>query len=256
MNAFTGVGAMQKPAQPNAQPARRDAATTGLLRGHRFLGKLSPAGLDALIDQATTLNLADRETIFSQGDPGHTVMVVLEGYVKLSSSTLGGREVVLEVAGPGSVFGELAVLNAWPRAADASALSSCRLLAIDGGQFLRALTEAPEAMFEIIRLLSERLRSTTEQMTDGLDLPTPVRLAKALMRLLALHSHPVPEGLRIDVQISQRELGGMTGLTRESINKLLATWRDSGWVTLSDRYVTVRNPQGLQDLLRDHVSKV
>jgi hypothetical protein len=44
----------------------------------------------------------------------------------------------------------------------------------------------------------------------------------------------------------------MTGLTRESINKHLATWRDSGWVTLSDRYVTVLNPQRLHDLLRDH----
>jgi CRP-like cAMP-binding protein len=243
---------MPKPAPPIAPAGKREDEILRLLEGHRFLRRLPREELNALIRQASVLAFAEREMVFAQGDTGGTVMVVVEGYVKLSSSTFGGREVVLEVAGPGAVFGELAVLNEWPRAADAAALSACRLLSIDGRQFVRTLTRAPEVMFEIIRLLSERLRSTTEQMTDGLDLPAPARLAKALMHLAALHSHPVKSGLQIDFQLSQRELGGMTGLTRESINKHLATWRDSGWVTLSDRYVTVLNPQRLHDLLRDH----
>jgi len=238
---------------PKPAPAgKHEEEILRLLEGHRFLRRLPREELHVLVRQASVLAFAEREMVFAQGDAGATVMVVVEGYVKLSSSTFGGREVVLEVAGPGAVFGELAVLNEWPRAADAAALSACRLLSIDGRQFIRTLARAPEAMFEIIRLLSERLRSTTEQMTDGLDLPAPARLAKALMQLAALHSHPVKEGLRIDFQLSQRELGGMTGLTRESINKHLAAWRDSGWVRLSDRYVTVLNPQRLQDLLRDH----
>jgi CRP/FNR family transcriptional regulator, cyclic AMP receptor protein len=243
---------MPKPAPPIAPAGKHEEEILRLLEGHRFLRRLPREELHALIRQASVLAFAERDMVFAQGDAGATVLVVVEGYVKLSSSTFGGREVVLEVAGPGAVFGELAVLNEWPRAADAAALSACRLLSIDGKQFVRTLVRAPEAMFEIIRLLSERLRSTTEQMTDGLDLPAPARLAKALLHLAALHSHPVKSGLRIDFQLSQRELGGMTGLTRESINKHLATWRDSGWVTLSDRYVTVLNPQRLQDLLRDH----
>jgi CRP/FNR family transcriptional regulator, cyclic AMP receptor protein len=244
---------MPKPAPPIAPAGKHEEEILRLLRGHRFLSRLPGDELHALIRQASVLTFAEREMVFAQGDAGGTVMVVVEGYVKLSSSTFGGREVVLEVAGPGAVFGEVAVLNDWTRAADAAALSACRLLTIDGKQFIRTLARAPEVMFEIIRLLSERLRSTTEQMTDGLDLPAPARLAKALMQLAALHSHPVKSGLRINFQLSQRELGGMTGLTRESINKHLATWRDSGWVTLSDRYVTVLNPQRLQDLLRDHM---
>ena len=243
---------MPKPAPPIAPAGKHEEEILRLLEGHRFLRRLPREELHALIRQASVLAFAERDMVFAQGDTGGTGRVMVEGYVKLSSSTFGGREVVLEVAGPGAVFGELAVLNEWPRAADAAALSACRLLSIDGKQFVRTLVRAPEAMFEIIRLLSERLRSTTEQMTDGLDLPAPARLAKALMHLAALHSHPVKSGLRIDFQLSQRELGGMTGLTRESINKHLAAWRDSGWVTLSDRYVTVLNPQRLQDLLRDH----
>jgi len=245
---------MLRPGQSQAPAGTAQDAILRLLDGHRFLRRLRADELRTLIRQSPVLSFQERDVIFAQGDPGGTVMVIVEGYVKLSSSTFGGREVVLEVAGPGAVFGEVAVLNDWPRSADAAALSACRILAIEGRQFIRAISQAPEAMFEIIRLLSERLRTTTEQMTDGLDLPAAARLAKALMHLAALHSHPVKEGLRIDFQLSQRELGGMTGLTRESINKHLATWRDAGWVSLSDRHVTVRSPQRLQDLLRDRAA--
>src|SRR5438270_317793 len=61
----------------------------------------------------------EREAMFHQGDDGRCVLGVVDGFVKLSSSTAAGREVILEVAGPGSVFGEIAALNDWPRAADA-----------------------------------------------------------------------------------------------------------------------------------------
>jgi len=82
------------------------------------------------------------------------------------------------------------------------------------------------------------------------DLPAPARLAKALFRLAALHSHPVPGGLRIDLMLSQRELGGMTGLTRESINKHLSGWRDSGWVQLDERAIVLSDLSALRGLLR------
>ncbi len=242
---------MSKPGPPATSAAAREDILR-LLEGHRFLSRLPRDELTGLIQQSPLQRFEEREVIFAQGDPGASVMVVVEGFVKLSSSTFGGREVVLEVAGPGAVFGELSVLNGWTRSAEAAALSAGRLLAIEARQFIRSLCQAPEAMFEIIRVLSERLRTATERMTDSVDLPAAARLAKALMRLAALHSHAVKGGLRIDFQLSQRELGAMTGLTRESINKHLAQWRDSGWVSLSDRFVTVHDPRQLQALLSEH----
>jgi CRP/FNR family cyclic AMP-dependent transcriptional regulator len=221
------------------------------LRRHELLRRFVAEDLQALVGHATVRTYDERDTLFTQGEAGQTVLVVVHGYVKLSALTSGGREVVFDVVGPNDVFGELAVLIDLPRAATAVALAPCAVLAIDGSAFVDALARSPEAMFWMIRLLGQRVSRTTEQMTDGLDLPAPGRLAKALLELAALRSRPVTEGLQINLALSQRELGGMTGLIRESINKHLGAWRDAGWLSLSGRTITLRDLAALRALVRD-----
>jgi CRP/FNR family cyclic AMP-dependent transcriptional regulator len=221
------------------------------LRRHELLRRFVAEDLQALVSHATVRTYDERATLFTQGEAGQTVLVVVHGYVKLSALTAGGREVVFDVVGPNDVFGELAVLIDLPRAATAVALAPCAVLAIDGHAFVDALARSPEAMFWMIRLLGHRVSRTTEQMTDGLDLPAPGRLAKALLELAALRSRPVTEGLQINLALSQRELGGMTGLIRESINKHLGAWRDAGWLSLSGRTITLRDLSALRALVRD-----
>jgi CRP/FNR family transcriptional regulator, cyclic AMP receptor protein len=227
-------------------------AVVARLHQHPVLQHLGSDGLAALVQQAATLRFAERAQIFAQGDESRTLMAVVEGFVKLSAMTLNGREVVLDLAGPGSVFGELAVLNGWPRAAAATALADCVLLSIDGAAFTRALGRTPAAMLELIRLLSRRLRKTTEQMTDVIDMPAPVRIAKALLQLAALHSRRVEDGLQIELALSQRDLGGMTGSIREIINRHLGNWRDAGWLRLSERSIILTDVQALRALVRDY----
>jgi CRP/FNR family transcriptional regulator, cyclic AMP receptor protein len=222
------------------------------LRQHPVLRQLGAHELESLMQKVGVERFPERAQIFQQGEDSRSVMAVADGYVKLSAVTLNGREVVLDLAGPGSVFGELAVLNGWPRAATATALAECVLLSIDGAAFSRALGRTPTAMLELIRLLSRRLRKTTEQMTDVIDMPAPARIAKALLQLAALHSKPVPGGLQIELALSQRELAGMTGSIREIINRHLSNWRDAGWLRLSDRSIVLTDIQALRTLLRDY----
>ena len=217
-----------------------------LMGRHKVLHCLTQDDLRSLVRQSALLWFRERELIFSQGEEGRSVLAVVQGYVKLSSSTEGGREVVLELAGPGNVFGELAVLNGWRRSADAYALTACQLLSIEARLFTQTIARVPEAMFGLFRVLSRRLRQANEQVTDSVDLPGPQRLAKAFIKLAALSSHPVADGLQIDLQLSQRELGAMTGLTRESINKHLSGWRDEGLIRLSDRAITLLDLHALK----------
>ena len=72
------------------------------------------------------------------------------------------------------------------------------------------------------------------------------------MRLAKLHSERVEDGVQIGFRLSQRELGAMTGLIRESINKHLKAWRAAGWVELSGGSVTLRDVRALQDYVRDN----
>ena len=252
MNQVTATAGLARRSAEIAIPGQgREDWIIALMRQHKVLHCLGLDDLRTLVRQATLLQFQERDAIFLQGDEGQSVMAVISGFVKLSSSTVGGREVLLELAGPGSVFGEMAVLNGWRRATDAHALSACQILSIQGRVFTETLAQVPAAMFGLMRVLCQRLRRTTEQVTDSVDLPAPQRVAKALINLAALHSHPVREGLRIALQLSQRELGAMTGLTRESINKHLSGWRDEGLISISDRCVTLLDVAALQQMLAD-----
>ncbi len=132
------------------------------LRRHELLRCFVAEDLRALVVHATVQTHDERDTLFSQGDAGRTVLLVVHGYLKMSALTPSGREVVLDVVGPNDVFGELAVLTDHPRAATAVALAPCVLLAIEGRAFIEALARSADAMFWMIRLLGQRVSRATE----------------------------------------------------------------------------------------------
>src|SRR5947209_1538838 len=144
----------------------RSSVALARLREHRVLGAATEAELDALLRRAQLVRVPEREVLFRRGDPGRAVAIVLTGFVKLSSVEAGGREVVLEICGPGSLFGELACLAGSPRAADAIALADCEILSIPGEALRTALLRSPEAMLALVGVLIRRLRNATEQLRD------------------------------------------------------------------------------------------
>jgi CRP/FNR family transcriptional regulator len=232
-----------------------DDRTGGILkviRPESVLGALAERDLLPLLRQSAIRTLPKHRVLFRCGDDGRCVVLILQGYVKLSTNAGNDREVVLEIAGPGTIFGEIAVLTGSPRRADATCLTACRVVGIDGGAFRHALARTPEAMFAAIRLLSERLSAVTSRGMDAVALPAAVRLAKALLHLADLHSQRVDGKVHIGFRLSQRELGAMTGLIRESINKHLKAWRAAGWVALSNGAVTLRDETALRDFVRDN----
>jgi CRP-like cAMP-binding protein len=215
------------------------AEVMGWMGRNKALRALDRASLEGLLAYAQVRPLRARGRLFAAGDAGSALYVVLSGWIKLSRTGPGGRDVVLELAGPGSLFGELAVLCGLPRAADAVALSACRVLAIDGRAVIAALRAHPDALLALVRLLGERLARTTTQMEDSVFLPAEPRLARVLLRLAALDPRPSRAGLVIDLGLSQSDLGELTGLARESINKLLGGWRDQGAIALNGRTLTL-----------------
>ena len=242
-------------AVPAGTSARDIDATLKIARDNPIFGCLPEQDLLALVRQSLVRSLPKDRVMFHNGDEGHSVVLVLQGYVKLSAMAAHGREVVLEIAGPGTLFGELAVLNGTRRKADATALTATRVLTIDGTLFRTTIARTPDAMLAAIRLLSERLSAVTAQGMDAVSLPAPVRLAKALLHLAQLQSRELSDGTHIGVRLSQRELGAMTGLIRESINKHLKAWRAAGWIELVRGSVILRDIAALQDYVRDNEAR-
>jgi len=239
-----------RPSAPPGMPRGlgADAVPHKLLAEHRLLNLLPEQDLSSLLQWSKIRTPRRQEVILRQGDPGNAVVLVLEGFIKLSVTLADGREMVLDIIGPGDCFGEMAVLNKMPHETDATALVPCRLLMVDGRQFRHALEVRPEGLPTILRLESERLHRAREQMVDSLALSAAARLAKVLMRLAKLWSSGARQGDFVRLLLSQSELGSMTGLSRESVNKLLGSWRDAGWIRLSNRSVTLMDVTALTRL--------
>ena len=138
MNSMTPHLAVSSSSSTSSVVARdviTDRDVSRFVSGHGALGFLPEQDLRDLMRWTTARTLQPRTAIFRHGDPGRSVILVAQGYVKLSTTHANGREVVLEVLGPGSCVGEMAVLNKRSHEADVATLTRCRLLSIDGRQF-------------------------------------------------------------------------------------------------------------------------
>jgi CRP/FNR family cyclic AMP-dependent transcriptional regulator len=211
-----------------------------------LLGHLSAAELDKLVTYTRIERFRAGRPIFAKGDPGDSMMAVLEGRVKISSPSDEGKEIVLNIIGPGEVFGEIALLDGKERTADAAAMTDCELLVLSRRDFLPFLQRNNDVCLLLLGVLCERLRRTSEQVEDVLFRHLESRLAKALLRL-AHGAEGNGEGtrLRIDVKLSQRELGNLVGATRESVNKHLHVWQRQGIISLDKGTIVIEDVDAL-----------
>jgi CRP-like cAMP-binding protein len=216
------------------------------LAGHFLFRHLRPEEMTALLSRARVERKKTNGVIFRQDSPGYGLMAVLSGRVKICSRASNGREIVLNIINPGEVFGEVALLDGKARTADAIALSACELLIIDRRDFIPFLQAHPDVTIRLLGVLCERLRRTSEQVQDLLFLDVPSRLAKTLLRLAETHGQTTPAGRRIDLKFSQRELGSLVGLTRESINKQLRGWQKRGLIRVDEGAITIRDAAALE----------
>ena len=217
------------------------------LLGRQFLfDQLAPAELDRLMAFARIVQFSAGTTIFTQGSPGDSLMAVLEGEVSITAPSEEGREVVFNVLEPGETFGEVALLDGKERTADAVAHTNCRLLVIDRRDFMPFLNAHPQIALRLLPVLCAQIRRMSEHVQDALFLDQPARLAKKLLSLAAVSGQTTPQGTRIRQRLSQRELGNLLGMPRETVNRQLRSWQAESLIALDRGAITVKNEAALR----------
>ena len=186
------------------------------------------------------------ETVFLQGDPGTSLCVIETGRVKLGFSSPEGREVLLDLLGPGDVFGELALLDGEPRSADAVSVEPTQLLLLRREDFLRFLEDRPRFAVQLLPVLSRRLRRDAQLVQDAAFLDVPARLARTLLRLAEAEGEVGEEGLVIRSRLTQSDLAALVGTTRETLNKWLGFYAEQALIRWDKGQITVRRPEGLR----------
>jgi CRP/FNR family transcriptional regulator, cyclic AMP receptor protein len=215
------------PSTSGAARERLPSQMLALLRAHPIFGGLDHAQLDRLVSYARTRKVPAGTTIFVKGDPGNSLFAVCAGAVKVSVAAPDGREAMLSLLHAGEIFGEMALLDGRPRAADVVATSDCELMAIERRDFLAFVHSDSNIAMKFVELLCDRLRAANEHFEEVIFLSLPARLARILLQLAEPY-----DGDTQSVKITQREISHMLGSTRESVNKQLRAWAAAGTIAL------------------------
>ena len=209
-----------------------------------MFARLSDEETDAVLAHARIARYATGDVIVAKGDPGDSMMAVLQGRVSISTTSEDGRQVVLSALGVGDVFGEIALLDGKERTADVTALTDCEILIVPRRSLWSLLERRPDLCIDLMLVLCERLRHTTEQVEDLAFLHLESRMAKALLRLL---EESGAGQTRAAIRISQRALGELVGGSRESVNKHLNAWKELGIVSIEKGGIVIRDAAALAD---------
>lgn len=187
------------------------------------------------------------EIVFTMGNPGHSMMAIAEGIVRVTMFTPSGGEVTLTDLNAGDVFGEIALLDGQERSATVKALTNCTLVVLERRNLFEILQRDHKFSVRLIELLCQRVRRSDERMIEGSFLDLPVRLAKLILRLSV--AAPASEDRPLKkLSQSQSELAGMIGNTRENVNRCLRKWQKAGLVNMQDGWLFILDRSGLTKL--------
>lgn len=203
---------------------------------------MTPRELDAMLNFATEKHVPRGVTIFSKGELGLSIMIVLRGRVKLSAVSSYGKELTLNFINPGEIFGEITLFDGQPHEVDAIAMDDTTLLVVQREQFMDVLRGNSELLLHVVGVICQRFRQISIAFEDLAVLDLPGRLARVLLKLAGDYGRPIAGGTQIEIRLSQQDLSALVASSRESVNKVMRDWYECGWLSLNGRYITVRQP--------------
>jgi CRP/FNR family transcriptional regulator, cyclic AMP receptor protein len=220
--------------------AIESVATTALAQSKLFRA-LSERGRKNLVERGVETKLAPGERLFSKGDAGDALYVVLEGEVEVGVATLGGRQVRFAALGAGAVLGELAVIDGGARSADATALRRTRLMRLTRAAVVEALESEPPALLALAAELAARLRAADAAIETAVLSDLGAKLAKHLLEESGAGSKLV--------QLTQVEMARRISVSREKLNRKLASWREEGVVEMTRSGLRVLDVAALTEIV-------
>ena len=206
---------------------------------------LDEAAAISLRASMDTVKIAKGSILFKEGDDGEHLYVIIDGKLKLGTSSGDGRENLLSILGPGEMFGELSLFDPGPRTSTATAVTDAKLLSLSHERVIPWLKQNPEVSLQLLTRLSQRLRRTNEAVGDLVFSDVPGRVAKALIDLGDRFGKTSPEGLLVNHDLTQEELAQLVGASRETVNKALADFAGRGWLKLDGRSVLITDVERL-----------
>jgi CRP/FNR family transcriptional regulator, cyclic AMP receptor protein len=208
---------------------QRSALIASLSATDLFAG-LPETLLDKLAERMRERAFDTGQLVFSRGDDGARLYLVVEGRVRLSVVTDEGRELAFRQAKAGDILGEIAVLDGGMRTADATAIGPVRTMALERKDALDLLRAEPAFAEAIVQFLCRRVRDTSQQLENIALFPIEVRLARLLLALAGQAAVTGKTAL-VEPKMSQSEIALLIGASRPKVNAAIGELEARGALT-------------------------
>jgi CRP/FNR family cyclic AMP-dependent transcriptional regulator len=214
-----------------------------LLARSDLFSAFDDAVLRQMVKEARSRDFERNVAVFEEGDDADELFVVKSGRVAVGRRSPDGRESLVALMEPGDLFGEMALFDEGDRSASARALERSVVLAISYDVVRSALDEDPPLLWNVVRLLAQRLRATDSALADAVLLDVTGRTAKRLLELAG-------DASEFQLPITQEELAGLVGASRERVNKSIAAFIRLGWIEQLDRKYRIVERERLEQRAR------
>jgi len=199
----------------------------------------------------STVSLPAQASLFTQGDDARCLYLICGGYLKLTAGRQEDKQMIVRIAGPGSMLGLYAVLSHGLYEVSAESLTSAQLRPVERDRFLSFLRSHKEAQMRAVQCICQEYRFALQ---DACRIALSETVAARLARLLLELSHQIGEqvngsGFHFPLLLTHEEMASMTCTTRETVTRTLGQFRKEGWISIEDSLVTVHHPDRLQSLI-------
>jgi CRP-like cAMP-binding protein len=201
------------------------------------------AGLDddalaKVVEAGQDLEMRRGDLLFREGDDPDELFVVVSGRIAIANKSIDGRESMVALMEEGDLFGEMGLFDGRGRSAEARALETSVVTAVPYGPVRNLYENDPALLWRVVAMLAGRLRTMDAALADSVFLDVTGRTAKRLLDLAG-------EDDEFSLPITQEELAGMVGASRERVNKAIASFIRLGWIEQIDRTYRITNRQQL-----------
>ena len=203
-----------------------------------LFAELDDDALAKVVGAGRDLEMRRGDLLFREGDDPDELFVVVSGRIAIANKSIDGRESMVALMEEGDLFGEMGLFDGRGRSAEARALETSVVTAVPYGPVRNLYENDPALLWRVVAMLAGRLRTMDAALADSVFLDVTGRTAKRLLDLAG-------EDDEFSLPITQEELAGMVGASRERVNKAIASFIRLGWIEQIDRTYRITNRQQL-----------
>ena len=209
-----------------------------LLRNTELFRDLEADALEELRSAAVSRRVHRGDVLFVEGERAEELFIVSSGRIAIANRSVDGRESLVALMETGDLFGEMPLFDEGGRSADARALTTSEMVAIPYAPIRALYDSQPQLLWYVVELFARRIRVTDEALADAVFLDVTGRTAKRLLELAG-------DADEFTLPVTQEELAGMVGASRERVNKAIASFVRLGWVEQGDRKYIIADREQL-----------